>query len=285
MNAKSIGVVGTGVMGSGIAQVIAQSGIEVLWLSRDAGRAKAAVERIAQSLGRVVAKAKMTEAERDAAIGRLHTTTSFDDLARVDLVIESVPEDLAAKIDVFRRVEAAVGASVILASNSSSLSITKIGASTKRPERVVGMHFMNPAPLMKLVEVVRGLATSDDVIKDVSDVARALGKTIVVAKDRPGFVVNRVLIPMINEAVFTFMEGVAGAEEIDTAMKLGCNQPMGPLELADLIGLDVCLSIMERLHAASGESKYRPCPLMRDYVDAGWLGRKVGRGFYVYEKK
>lgn len=279
---SKIGVVGAGQMGNGIAQVAAVSGYEVVMsdLSEDAlAKGLATIER---SLAKLVRKERISADLRDAALSRISTTTSLEVVAQSDLIIEAVVESVAVKKSVFSTLAANAPEHAILASNTSSISITQIGGFTDRADRVVGMHFMNPVPIMKLVEVIRGLATSDETYEAVCKVAEKMGKTTVLAQDYPGFIVNRVLMPMINEAVYTLMEGVGSVEDIDTAMKLGTNQPMGPLTLADFIGLDTCLAIMNVLHENLGDSKYRACPLLRKYVDAGWLGRKTGRGFYKY---
>ena len=238
--------------------------------------------QVDQSLGKLGEKGKLTADERSSALSRIRATTSIDEVAGADLVVEAVVENLQVKQQVFGELDRLTRPEAILASNTSSISITKLGATTRRPDKVIGMHFMNPVPLMALVEVIRGQATSDETMRTVMDLAKALGKTPVEVNDFPGFVANRVLMPMINEAIFAVFEGVAGPEAIDQVMKLGMNHPMGPLTLADFIGLDVCLAILEVLHDGLGDPKYRPCPLLRRMVDAGWLGRKTGRGFYTY---
>jgi 3-hydroxybutyryl-CoA dehydrogenase len=279
---NTVGVIGAGTMGGGIAQVFAQSGFKV----RLHDAALAAVDRarggIDKSLAKFVEKGKLTAADRDAALGRLEPAASLDQLADVDYVVEAVAEQIEIKRAVFTRLDALTRPDVILTSNTSSISITALGASTRRPERVLGMHFMNPVPLMALVELIRGQATADTSMSVAVDLCKTLGKTPVEAADYPGFISNRILMPMINEAVFALMEGVGTPEAIDTVMKLGMNHPMGPLALADLIGLDVCLAILEVLHEGFGDPKYRPCPLLRRMVDAGHLGRKSKRGFYTY---
>ena len=279
---KVVGVVGAGAMGSGIAQVFAQSGFTV----RLVDVAKPMLDRargvIEKSLQKFVEKGKLTAAERDAALARLSVGTRVDVLADVDYVVEAIVERVEEKRALFTSLDALVKPGTILASNTSSISITLLGAATKRPDRVLGMHFMNPVPLMALVELIRGQTTSDESMTMASDLCARLGKTPVEAADFPGFIANRVLMPMINEAIYAVMEGVGTPEAIDTVMKLGLNHPLGPLALADFIGLDVCLAILNVLHDGFGDPKYRPCPLLRRMVDAGQLGRKSGRGFYVY---
>ena len=276
-----VAVVGAGTMGNGIAHVFAQYGYDVVLIDIAEDRLKAALDTIAQNLDRQVKKGVVTPEGRAAALERIRTATQTDAAAGAGLIIEAVPEDPLLKADVIRALDAVVGDG-ILASNTSSISITQLARLTRRPDRFIGMHFMNPVPVMKLVEVIRGLQTSDETTAAVIEIARGLDKTPVEVKDSPGFVSNRVLMPMINEAIFCLMEGVAGPEEIDSVMKLGMNHPIGPLALADLIGLDTCLAILEVLHRELGGDKYRPCPLLRKYVAAGWLGRKTGRGFYTY---
>jgi 3-hydroxybutyryl-CoA dehydrogenase len=282
MMIKRVGVVGAGTMGNGIAQVFAQAGFEV----RLCDAVPAAIDRargtIEKSLGKFVEKGKMTAPDRDAALGRLSTGSDLDALADADYVVEAIAESVDAKTEIFRRLDAITGPHVILSSNTSSISITVLGAATGRPDRVLGMHFMNPVPLMTLVELVRGQATSPASMTIAADLCSTLGKTPVEAADYPGFIANRILMPMINEAIYAVMEGVGTPEAIDTVMKLGMNHPMGPLTLADFIGLDVCLAILNVLHDGIGDPKYRPCPLLRRMVAAGHLGRKSGRGFYSY---
>ena len=279
---KTVGVIGAGTMGNGIAQVFAQSGFTVR-LHDESGQAiERALKTINKSLSKFVEKGKLTAENRDATLGRLSAAASLDTFADVDYVVEAVVESLDVKRSIFGHLDKITRPDVILTSNTSSISITTIGAATSRPENVLGMHFMNPVPLMTLVELIRGQATSPDAMKTASELCRTLGKTPVEAADYPGFITNRILMPMINEAIFALMEGVGTAEAIDSVMKLGMNHPMGPLTLADFIGLDVCLAIMEVLHTGLGDPKYRPCPLLRRMVAAGHLGKKSGRGFYVY---
>ena len=278
---KNVAVVGGGTMGNGIAHVFAQYGYNVTLIDVDDARCEVARKTIGANLDRQVKKGTLTQEARDATFGRLKTNTSRGAAAGSQLIIEAVPESLQLKTEVLRDLDKAAP-DAILASNTSSISITALAGSVSKPDRFIGMHFMNPVPVMKLVEVIRGLQTSDETLQVVMDLAQKLEKTPVEVNDYAGFVSNRVLMPMINEAVFCLMEGVAQAEAIDTVMKLGMNHPMGPLALADLIGLDTCLSIMEVLHRDLGDDKYRPCPLLRNYVAANWLGRKTGRGFYAY---
>lgn len=279
---KRVMVIGAGQMGSGIAQVSAQAGCSVILQDVQQSYAERGVATIQGSLQRFVKKAQMTEEDAALALKRIETTTDLNRAADVDIVIEAATEQMELKKDIFRKLDHAAPAHAILASNTSSLPITEIAAVTGRPRQVIGMHFMNPVPMMKLVEVIRGLQTSDEVYAAVSKFATDLGKTPVAVQDFPGFISNRILMPMINEAIYCVFEGVAEPQAIDEIMKLGMNHPMGPLQLADFIGLDTCLYIMEVLHEGFADSKYRPCPLLRKYVAAGWLGKKSGRGFYDY---
>lgn len=280
---RSVGVVGGGQMGTGIAQVAAQSGFTVILVDRSTATLERSQSTMKRSLARLVTKGTLTEATAGETLARVTCQTSLDSLADCDLIIEAVPETFEIKAAVFTELSRIAKPAAILASNTSSISITRIAAETNRPAQVIGLHFMNPVPMMKLVEVIRGIATTDETTEAVKSFATALDKTTIESSDLPGFVVNRILVPMINEACFALMEGTASVEDIDTAMKLGANHPMGPFALADLIGLDVCLAIMETLQAGFGDPKYRPCPLLRTYVSAGWLGRKTGRGFHIYQ--
>lgn len=277
---NKIGVIGAGQMGRGICQVAAQSGCKVLLADMNIALAEKGRSQIATVLQKLVDKGKMTAADSAALIERITPVGDLEHLREVNMVVEAASEDATLKLDLFKRLDAHLPSEVILASNTSSISITKIAAQTKRPDKIIGMHFMNPVPLMKLVEVIRGVATSDATYNAVVQCAERFGKTVVTSNDYPGFIVNRILMPMINEAAYALMEGVASAADIDAAMKLGTNQPMGPLALADLIGLDTCLAILEVMHRDLGDSKYRPCPLLRRLVDAGYLGNKTGRGFF-----
>jgi 3-hydroxybutyryl-CoA dehydrogenase len=282
MDIKTIGVVGAGTMGHGIAQVFAQAGFSVRLVDvtqPPLDRARRAIEK---SLARLVAKDTLPAAARDAALSRIVTTTTLDALADADYIVEAIVEQAEAKRALFARLDALARPAARLTSNTSSISITSLGAATTRPDKVLGMHFMNPVPIMTLVELVRGQATSEESMQIAAELCRTLGKTSVEAADYPGFIANRILMPMINEAIYAVMEGVGTPEAIDTVMKLGMNHPMGPLALADFIGLDVCLAILNTLHEGFGDSKYSPCPLLRRKVAAGELGRKSGRGFYVY---
>ncbi len=280
---KKLGVVGAGQMGQGIAQVAAQSGIDVIMVDAAPDFAQAGIAKIKKQLDRLVEKAKLEAAARDQTLGHLKAGAAHRDLAECDVVIEAAPEREELKLAIFKSLGEACKDGAILASNTSSISITKIAAASGRPDRVIGMHFMNPVPVMKLVEIVRGLPTSQATYDAVVELAKRFGKTTIGARDIPGFIVNRMLIPLLNEACYGLYEGLGTAADIDTGVRLGLNHPMGPLELADLIGLDTCLAIAEVLHRELGDDKYRPCPLLRQYVAAGWLGKKVGRGFYEYD--
>jgi 3-hydroxybutyryl-CoA dehydrogenase len=277
-------VIGAGQMGCGIAQVLAAAGHEVLLNDVDLKRIERGIEGIAKQLDRAVEKGRITQPERGKVLEHIDPRPHFENLD-VELAIEAATENFEIKKDLFRKLDLSTPPEAILASNTSSISITKLAAQTSRAERVIGMHFMNPVPVMKLVEIIRGIATSDATFKSVHDLAAAIGKTPVEVRDFPGFISNRILIPMLNEAIYALYEGVSTIEDIDTVMKLGMNHPMGPFELADFIGLDTCLAIMEVLYEGFSDSKYRPCPLLRQYVAAGWLGKKSGRGFYDYRNR
>ncbi|WP_413364699.1 3-hydroxybutyryl-CoA dehydrogenase [Lysinibacillus sp. 3P01SB] len=283
MTIQTVMVIGAGQMGSGIAQVCAQAGFNVKLNDIKQEFFERGLGVMTKNLSRDVEKGRKTEEEKQGILGRITMSLDLQDAADVDLVIEAAVENMEIKQSIFKQLDTIAPKHAILATNTSSLPITEIAAVTERPEQVIGMHFMNPVPVMKLVEIIRGLATTDEVYQAVEEMTRKLGKTPVEVNDFPGFVSNRILLPMINEAIYALYEGVASKEAIDDVMKLGMNHPMGPLTLADFIGLDTCLSIMEILHEGLGDSKYRPCPLLRKYVAAGWLGKKSGRGFYVYE--
>ncbi len=280
---KNATVIGAGTMGNGIAHTAAAAGLDVTLIDVTREFVDRGVSTISTNLQRGVDKGKMSAADKDAVLGRIRTSTDMKSAAGADIVIEAIIENLEAKTALFRQLDSLTNADCILASNTSSISITKLAAATKRPDKVIGMHFMNPVPVMTLVEVIRGIATSDDTYQRVENLAKTMNKTAIEVNDYPGFISNRVLMPMINEAIFALFEGVATAEAIDGVMKLGMNHPMGPLTLADFIGLDVCLAILRVLEDGFGDPKYRPCPLLVKMVDAGWLGRKSGRGFYRYD--
>jgi 3-hydroxybutyryl-CoA dehydrogenase len=280
--AERVAVIGAGQMGNGIAHVFAQSGFDVAMIDVSAPALERGKGTIASNLDRQIKKGSLQASDKDAILGRIATSQTFDVASDAALIVEAATENRDLKFQIFSQIDALAGPDAILATNTSSISITEIAARTKRPAKVIGMHFMNPVPVMQLVEVIRGLATSDETTQRVLELSKAVGKTPVEVQDYPGFVANRILMPMINEAIYCLMEGVGTAESIDTVMKLGMNHPMGPLALADLIGLDTCLAILEVLHDGLGDPKYRPCPLLRKYVAAGWLGRKTKRGFYAY---
>lgn len=284
MNIQTVGVVGAGQMGNGIAQVAAQSGYKVVLFDVSGAALEKAIATITTSCDRLIKKGTLTEDQKKSVLSNITKTEDIKSLAAVDIAIEAATENVELKLKIFRQLDEVVKPEAYLVTNTSSISITKIASQTKRPEKVAGMHFMNPVPLMTLVEGIRGLQTSDETFKDVKALAEKMGKVFVESRDMPGFIVNRILMPMINEAAYTLHEGIASVEAIDQAMKLGTNQPMGPLTLADFIGLDTCLAIMNVLHEGLGDSKYRPCPLLVKYVEAGWLGKKTGRGFYSYQK-
>ena len=282
MDIKTIGIIGAGTMGNGIAQACAVSGVHVVMVDISDAAVQKGLATVSASLDRLIKKEKIAQADKDAALARIKTSTSYDDLKAAQLVIEAATENYELKLKILKQADALLPPEVIVASNTSSISITKLAAATSRPDRFIGMHFFNPVPMMALVEIIRGLQTSDATHDDVKALALALGKSPITVKNAPGFVVNRILVPMINEAFFVLAEGTATAEDIDEGMKLGCNQPIGPLALADMIGLDVCLAVMDVYLTEFGDSKYRPCPLLKEMVAAGRLGRKTKQGVYTY---
>lgn len=282
MTIETIGIIGAGQMGNGIAHVCSLAKLDVIMVDNNPAQLAKALETIRGNMNRQMKRGLITQADEDAAIARIKTSQSLKDLSPSDFVIEAATEKEEIKKEIMRAVCPHLKAETLLASNTSSISITRLAAATDRPQKFIGMHFMNPVPLMKLVELIRGLATDDDTFTQVRDLAEKLGKTTATSEDFPAFIVNRILLPMINEAVYTLYEGVGNVDAIDTAMRLGANHPMGPLELADFIGLDVCLAVMQVLYEGLADSKYRPCPLLVKYVEAGWYGKKAGRGFYDY---
>src|SRR3989338_1041965 len=283
MDIKTIGIIGAGMMGSGISQVTALSGYEVIMMDVKDAFLQRGIENIKRGLDKMLEKGKITSEDKEKTLARIRTTTGLEDMALADFVIEAASEIKELKLNIFTRLDEICPKNVILSSNTSSIPITRIASATKRPDKVIGMHFMNPAPVMKLVEIIKGRDTSDETFATVKSLTEKIGKIPVESKDHPGFIVNRILMPMVNEAIFALMEGVASKEDIDTAMVLGTNQPIGPLALADLIGLDTVLSIMESIYKETKAPKHQPCPLLKGYVDAGKLGRKAGKGFYNYQ--
>ena len=284
MEIKTFGVIGAGQMGNGIAQVAAAGGLNVIMNDIETRFVEKGLSSIAGMLTRGVEKGKVTDEEKEATLGRIKTSVDLKDMAAADFVVEAATENESLKFKIFQDLDQYCTPHVILATNTSSIPIGRIAAQTARPEKVIGMHFMNPVPLMKLVEIIRGIGTSEETFRTTLDLARQFGKTPAEANDYPGFIANRILMPMINEAIYCLYHGVGTREDIDTVMTLGMNHPMGPLALADLIGLDTCLAIMETIYTGFSDSKYRPCPLLRKYVEAGWLGKKTGRGFYEYDQ-
>ena len=282
MSIQTVGIIGAGTMGNGIAQACAVSGVNVVMVDISEAAVAKGIATVGSSLDRLIKKEKMTEAEKTAALSRIQGSTQYQDFQKAQLVIEAATENFDLKVKILKQVDGLLGADVIVASNTSSISITKLAAATTRADRFIGMHFFNPVPMMALVEIIRGLQTSDATHDAVQALAKRLGKSPITVKNAPGFVVNRILVPMINEAFFVLSEGLASADDIDSGMRLGCNQPIGPLALADMIGLDVCLAVMEVYLSEYGDSKYRPCPLLKEMVAAGQLGRKTGRGVYHY---
>jgi len=282
MSIQTVGIIGAGTMGNGIAQACAVSGLQVVMVDISEAAVQKGIATVAGSLDRLIKKEKITAADKEAALTRIQGSTSYEDLKKAQIVIEAATENHELKVKILKQIDALVAPEVILASNTSSISITQLAAATSRPDRFIGMHFFNPVPMMALVEIIRGLQTSDATHDAVKALAESLGKSPITVKNSPGFVVNRILVPMINEAFFVLAEGIATPEDIDAGMKLGCNQPIGPLALADMIGLDVCLAVMQVYLEEFGDSKYRACPLLKEMVAAGQLGRKTGRGVYTY---
>ncbi|HHT9152804.1 MAG TPA: 3-hydroxyacyl-CoA dehydrogenase family protein [Candidatus Hypogeohydataceae bacterium YC40] len=282
MTINRLGIVGGGQMGQGIAQLAASAGLEVMVVEANKDLLQKALEGVAKNLDKLVQRGRLPQEKKVEVLKRIKGVQGLEELAGAEIIIEAVSEIESLKLEIFKKLDSIIPTQTILASNTSSIPITRLASVTKRPERVIGIHFMNPAPVMELVEIVCGLKTSQETLKKAQELCHLLGKTIVEVKDYPGFIVNRILMPMLNEAVYMFMEGTATREAIDTAMTLGTHHPMGPLALADFIGLDTCLSILETLHREFGDAKYKPCPLLRRYVEAGWLGKKSGKGFYTY---